>query len=164
MHPSQRLDHLRTWLVAALLAWLAVLAVMLLAPSAAGPSWLVASVSDAADGAGVPHAVVDRMEVVLNVAAFVPLSLLGTLLWSRSTWRDWTALAFALSFLVEVVQAVVLSARSATYSDVVANTLGGLVGAVLGGLLARVLDPGRSERGADLPHRNAAAEELQPPG
>ena len=100
---------------------------------------------------------------MLNVVAFVPLSLLGSLLWTRPTWRDWTAVGFVVSFAVEVVQAVALDARQATNADVVANTLGMLVGALLALLVTRILDRRASEGGADLPDRPSPTEELEPP-
>ena len=145
---------------AALAVWVAVLAFTLLSPSAEGPSWLVNQVAATAAAVGVPSALVapDRVEFVLNVAAFVPVSLLGSLLWQRLSWRDWTAGGFVASFLVELVQAVALDGRSATHTDVVSNTVGALIGAVLGGwllLARRRLD---SEGRADLPDRLAATE------
>jgi VanZ family protein len=164
LHPA-----VRRAVAVALAAWTVVLAVTLLAPSSAGPSWLVDTLSGILDRLGLPDALVaaERVEFGLNVAAFVPLSLLGTLLWQRPTWRDWTAIGFVASFLVEVVQAVALDGRSATHSDVVANTLGTLLGALLGLALVAALGrtPGsrRSEDRADLPDRHAAAEELEPP-
>jgi glycopeptide antibiotics resistance protein len=105
-----------------------------------------------------------RIEFGLNMLAFVPLSFLGTMVWPRLTWRDWTAIGFVASFLVEVVQAVALDARSATHADVVANTLGTLIGALLGLLASRLLaSRAGSEGRADLPDRRSAAEELEPP-
>ena len=71
-----------------------------------------------------------------------------------------------VSFAVEVVQAVALGARQATNGDVVANTLGMLIGALLGLLVRRILCSrarGASEGGADLPDRNSSTEELEPP-
>lgn len=166
LHPA-----VRRGVAVALAAWTVVLAVTLLAPSSAGPSWLVETVSALLGRLGVPEvlAAPERVEFGLNVAAFVPISLLGALLWPRPTWRDWTAIGFAASFLVEVVQAVALDGRSATHSDVVANTLGTLLGALLG--LAVVVGlsrtpaggPAVSEGRADLPDRHPAAEELEPP-
>jgi hypothetical protein len=153
LHPA-----VRRALAVALAAWTVVLAVTLLAPSAAGPSWLVETGSGILGRLGLPEvlAAPERVEFGLNAAAFVPLSLLGTLLWPRPTWRDWTAIGFTASFLVEVVQAVALGGRSATHADVVANTLGTLLGALLGLALG-------SEDRADLPDRHPAAEELEPP-
>jgi hypothetical protein len=157
LHPA-----VRRALAVALAAWTVVLAVTLLAPSAAGPSWLVETVADLLGRLGVPEVLAspERVEFGLNVAAFVPLSLLGTLLWPRFTWRDWTAIGFAASFLVEAVQALALDGRSATHSDVVANTLGTLLGALFGALLGLAVG---SEGRADLPDRHPAAEELEPP-
>ena len=84
------------------------------------------------------------------------------MLWPRPTWRDWTAVGFAASFVVEVAQALVLDTRAATHSDVVANTLGILVGALLG-CWWRVGRRRASEGRADLPDRQSSAEELEPP-
>ncbi len=100
---------------------------------------------------------------MLNVVACRPLSLLGSLLWPRPTWRDWTAVGFVASLVVEAFQAVALGARQATHADVVANTLGMLLGALLGLLVRRILGANDSEGGADLPDRASAAEELEPP-
>ena len=162
--------RMRTTLRAALAAWIVLLAFALLAPSSAGPDWVIAHLAQALQGLGLPEVVTHprRVESMLNVAAFVPLSLLGSLLWPRPSWRDWTAVGFVASFLVEVVQAVALDARQATHADVVANTLGMLIGALLGHLVARILGarPRKvraSEGGADLSDRDASAEELEPP-
>ena len=160
--------QLRRVIAVLLAAWVVVLATTLLAPSAAGPSWLVESVSAAANAVGVPAAltVPERVEFVLNAAAFAPVSLLGTLLWPRWTWRDWTASGFAASFSVEAFQAVFLSARSATYVDVVSNTLGALGGAVLALALSPLLARAgaRSKGGANLPHRPSPAQQDELPG
>ena len=155
--------------VAALLAvWVVVLLVTLLGPSAAGPSWLVESVARVLETMGAPAFVTEgaRVEFVLNAVAFAPVSLLGSLLWPHWTWRDWTAGGFVASFAVEAFQAVALAARSATYVDVVSNTLGALGGAVLAIAAARLLarTGERSEGGADLPHRTATAQQDDLPG
>lgn len=133
MPPHQLPPVVRLTVAVLLVGWIVVLAFTLLAPSPAGPAWLVDRVSELLARQGVPEALTssERVEFGLNVAAFVPLSLLGALVWPRSTWRDWTAVGFAASFLVEVAQAVALDARSATHTDVVANTLGTLLGALV---------------------------------
>jgi len=150
----------------ALVAWVVLLAVVLLAPSSSGPDWVIFRVADASGRLGLPEVVAHpgRVESMLNVVAFVPLGLLGSLLWPRPTWRDWTAVGFVVSFLVEVVQAVALGARQATNADVVANTLGMLVGALLALVVRRLLRAKASEGRADLPDRHSSAEELEPPG
>jgi VanZ family protein len=158
----------RTALGVALVAWVVLLAVVLLAPSSSGPDWVIWHLAEALRRLGLPEVLTNpgRVESALNVVAFVPLSLLGSLLWTRPTWRDWTAVGFVVSFAVEVVQAVALDARQATNADVVANTLGMLVGALLGLLVTRILDRRArraSEGGADLPDRQSSTEELEPP-
>ncbi|MGB0101357.1 MAG: VanZ family protein, partial [Nocardioides sp.] len=60
-----------------------------------------------------------------------PVAALGSLIWSRLTWQEWTAYAFVGAGLVELTQGLLLPDRSATFSDVVANTLGGLIGAAV---------------------------------
>ena len=74
--------------------------------------------------------------ILLNVALFVPF---GALL-VASTRRVWwwvTLVCLAASVAIEVAQAAWLQ-RDGDWTDVVANTLGGLVGAVAVSLLQRV--------------------------
>ena len=165
MSASPLTRRVRTTVSTALAVWVGLLAVVLLAPSSAGPDWVIVHLSDALSGLGLPGALASpqRVEWILNVAAFVPLALLGSLIWPRPTWRDWTAAGFVASLLVEAFQAVALGARQATHADVVANTLGMLLGALLGLLARRILGASASEGGADLPDRTPSAEELEPP-
>src|SRR5687768_13054263 len=131
------------WLLA---TYVVALALLLLVPSSRPPTWIIEQSTDVARGAGVPAAFASaaRVEVLLNVAAFAPLTFAGTLLRPALTWRDWTAVAFLGSLLVEVVQAVALPERTASHSDVVANTVGALVGAAVARLLVRARGGPRS--------------------
>jgi hypothetical protein len=115
-----------------LAAYLVLLAFVLLNPSADVPSSSVAWLSQVGTRAGLPAPLVEpsRVEFVCNVLILMPLSLLGSVLLLRLDWRDWTAYGFVLSGTVEMLQAVLLPDRSATFSDVVANTSGILMGAV----------------------------------
>jgi glycopeptide antibiotics resistance protein len=81
---------------------------------------------------GAPAAVTvpGRVEMMLNAAMFAPVTLLAALTWPRVHWANWVVYGFVGSALVEVVQGLLLSARSAEFVDVVANTLGALVGAL----------------------------------
>lgn len=75
-----------------------------------------------------------EVEIGLNVVLFVPLSLLGTFLFRPGLVR-WLLAGFAASAVVEVVQGALLPSRTATLSDLVANTAGSGVGAALALLL-----------------------------
>src|SRR4051812_7475335 len=122
----------RRALAIALVAWCCFLAVALLAPSSGAQSSTVGHVVVVARWFGAPDwlATQARMEFVCNALILMPLSALGSLLWPRTSWRDWTAYAFVVAGLVELTQGLLLSARTASFVDVVANTLGGLGGAV----------------------------------
>jgi glycopeptide antibiotics resistance protein len=71
------------------------------------------------------------IEFSANVALFVPLGVL-VLLWRTDwAWRQATLLAFAVTVIIEVLQNVLRPERFAAVSDIVANTLGGAIGALL---------------------------------
>jgi glycopeptide antibiotics resistance protein len=115
------------------------LALALFSPSSEHQSGAVAWLAERLREVGVSPAVASfsHLEVATNVALVVPLSFLGSLVVNRWTWRDWTAWTFVGAVVVESLQGLLLPGRTATFSDVVANTLGGLVGACLAsGLLS----------------------------
>ena len=120
-------------------AYLVVLGFFLLAPSADPASGAVGLARSVLEGLGLPPSltVAGRVEFVANVAVFVPVFLLLVLVRPRTRWADCVAYGFAASMAVEVLQALFLSGRSATMSDVVANTLGAAIGAGIGVVLAR---------------------------
>jgi glycopeptide antibiotics resistance protein len=126
-------------LTVALVAYSAVLALVLLAPTSGPQSTSARWVADLATGVGVPERIAteSRVEFVLNAVILMPVSALGSLRWPRTTWRDWTAYAFVIAGAVELMQGLFLPARSAAFVDVVANTLGGLGGAVAVALVRR---------------------------
>jgi hypothetical protein len=111
---------------------------VLLVPDGAVPTSLLARTADDAQRLGLPDWLLapERYEFFANVLIVVPASALASIVWPGRSWTDWTALGFVGSFAVESVQAVLLADRNATYSDVVANTLGALVGGVLIALLS----------------------------
>lgn len=63
-----------------------------------------------------------------NIAIMVPLAAAVVLLWPRVRWERWPLLAFSLSVGVESTQSLLLPSRVPAFSDIVANTLGVLVG------------------------------------
>ena len=75
-----------------------------------------------------------------------PVTFLGLMAFPRSRWQEWTAYGFVASSCVELAQEFLLPHRQASTTDVVANTLGALVGAVLATLLLRGLGGRRSGR------------------
>lgn len=77
-----------------------------------------------------PHLVGARVEFLMNTILFIPLTFLASFAWPRVRWSEWVVAAFVLSCGIEVLQALVLDARSAQHPDVVSNTLGGLMGAL----------------------------------
>lgn len=85
------------------------------------------------EGHGAPSVMTGpgRVEFLLNAAMFAPIALLATLTFPRHPWANWVVYAFVASALVELLQGVYLPPRSAQFVDVVANTLGALVGALM---------------------------------
>jgi glycopeptide antibiotics resistance protein len=123
--------------------FVAVLAFMLLNPSALVPSWLVLGTADLLVGLGVSPKAAGALpiEFVFNMLGVVPVVLIASWLWPRHPWHFWTAWGFLGSVAVETLQGVAFSGRTASFEDIVANTLGALIGAVAFRLLAGVLPP-----------------------
>ena len=115
---------------ALLLVCFASLLLITLFPIAPNLSFL-SPVSHLLVRAGVPHAFAGQvLEAILNVLMFVPLGLLlAFLMPSRRWWLAVLACA-AVSFGVELIQAVALAGRSATLIDFIANTTGGAIGSL----------------------------------
>lgn len=114
----------------ALAAYGVGLLVVLLNPSDAGPSAVIAHVSAAGGRLGLPGALVDERQVEfwLNVLILAPATFLGGLLRPSVSVARWTLVGLAASSVVELAQ-LALPDRTATVSDVVANTLGAALGA-----------------------------------
>ena len=70
------------------------------------------------------------LEFVANVIFFVPPALLLALRLRPTSWPLVVAVGFVCTLTIEGVQLFFLPDRSATVSDVVANTLGAFIGAV----------------------------------
>jgi glycopeptide antibiotics resistance protein len=87
-----------------------------LAASAGAPSWLVSN---------------GHFQFACNALIVMPISALGSVVWQQTTWRDWTSYVFLAACAVELTQAVLLPERHPAFTDVVANTLGGLAGALI---------------------------------
>jgi glycopeptide antibiotics resistance protein len=130
-----------------LVVYLLFLAYVFLNPSSEMPSTAVSVVGRVLLRLGLNESFMtpERVEFVCNVLILVPVPVLGSLVFPRWSWRDWTAVGFVLAGVVEVTQGLLLPARDASHADVVANTLGALLGglvvAVLSGLAGRSVSP-----------------------
>ncbi|SFI75802.1 MULTISPECIES: VanZ family protein [Microbacterium] len=71
-----------------------------------------------------------RIEFAANIALFIPLGFLLTLILTRNRWLT-LPIAFVATVTIECVQAVALGARTPSMLDVVANTAGACVGILL---------------------------------
>ncbi len=88
----------------------------------------------------------DRVEFGANVAMFVPLGVFAVLWFGVRGW--WTAplLGLLTSGAIEFIQATFLDSRVADVRDLIANTLGAVIGMLLMLLLAFLLSPSRPRR------------------
>ncbi|MCS5735546.1 VanZ family protein [Herbiconiux daphne] len=78
-----------------------------------------------------------QIEFTANVAMFVPIGVLVGVLFGRRHWGWAVGVGFAASSAIELAQWVLLPGRYGTPDDVIANTLGTLVGALLAGSFLR---------------------------
>ena len=126
-----------TWVVrrapALLTVYSVLLAIALFAPSSQHQASAVLRLAQLLVWAGAPIELVTfgRLEVLMNAVIVAPVTFLASMAWPARSWRDWTAFGFVLAVLVEVSQGLLLPARQAAFSDVVANTAGALAGAAL---------------------------------
>ncbi|MEQ6898750.1 VanZ family protein [Microbacterium sp. KR10-403] len=86
----------------------------------------------------------DRVEFAANVAMFVPLGILAVLWFGVRGWWSAPVLGALVSTAIESTQALLLSTRVPDVRDIVANTLGAVIGMLLMLLLAFLLAPRRS--------------------
>ena len=93
-------------------------------PAGAAVEWMTQVLA----GLGAPGWMSEPVvEFVANVALFVPLSFLGSLI--VPGWWRWVLTGFALTVGIELFQLMALSGRSARVSDVVSNSIGAVIGA-----------------------------------
>lgn len=94
-----------------------------------GYSAAIQKVLDVVHRNGVPEWFgYNKLEFTANVAMFTPLGFLAALLLPARVW--WLALLIcpALSIGIELTQATFLAARFATATDVMANSVGAVIG------------------------------------
>jgi glycopeptide antibiotics resistance protein len=86
-----------------------------------------------------------RLEILANVAVFVPLGILAFILLPRRIWLLSLLVGPAISVAIELAQRFTLPHRAATVMDVVANSTGATFGVVLA-LLCTLLFAPRTRR------------------
>jgi len=72
-----------------------------------------------------------KVEFAANILVFVPFGIIFALRLRRNLWWLAVVIAAAASGMVELAQAVFLPERVPSWSDIVANTSGALIGALL---------------------------------
>ncbi|MGV8965596.1 MAG: VanZ family protein [Cellulomonas sp.] len=85
-----------------------------------------------------------RIEFLANIALFVPFGLLLAAVLRPTRWWWAVVAGFGYSLTAEIAQGIWRPQRSGTVSDVIANTLGALLGAGLAVLIARRLSAARA--------------------
>ncbi len=93
----------------------AIVGIFRLLRDAEAPSWITPTV----------------IEFATNVLLFIPLSLIGSSFKPRWRWGSWLLAGLACTLTIELAQMVFLSARYPAISDVIANTLGTMIGYLL---------------------------------
>ena len=87
----------------------------------------------------IPALTYPRIEFAANIALFIPLGLLLTLIFTTKRWLV-TPIAFLATVTIECVQALALGARTPSLLDIVANTAGACVGILLAALIEILRD------------------------
>jgi glycopeptide antibiotics resistance protein len=115
-----------------LVAYLVVVSFIVFSPTADVPTESVSRLWALAQRLGSPDWITPTVvEFATNVALFVPLSLLGATFWPQWRWWTWLLVGLGLTITIEFGQMFLLPGRSAALVDVVANTLGALLGYLL---------------------------------
>lgn len=127
---------MRRGLVGLFVAYLLIATYLVLWPQPDTPSSAVAQVTLRLAAVGFTGISGTMVEFALNVVLFVPLTFLSLLIWPSIRPGRLLLVAVLGTCAIELVQYVVLPARSATVSDLVANTVGAVIG-VAGALLLR---------------------------
>ena len=119
---------------------------LVLNPSSATPTGAVLRISAFLLSHGAPTWIASTIgwEYLLNVALFIPLGFLSSLVWDRVAVAAWVVVGFAVSAGLELAQLTVLTSRSATLIDVSANMVGMFAGAAAAALVLEALSRNRA--------------------
>jgi hypothetical protein len=141
--PAPSRSRARQWIVLALLgAYGLVVALVTLSPTPIDRGFRssISSLLSVLHRNGVPTWFgYNSLEFTANIAMFVPLAFLISLLLPFRLWWLGFIIGPALSVGIELTQHALLDARFATVSDVIANSTGAVVGTLLAQMLRSVI-------------------------
>lgn len=89
-------------------------------------------------GSAIKNGKIDSSEIILNVLAFVPFGVYVSMLKENWKWFQKAVPVFFLSFIYETLQ-YVFAIGASDITDLLGNTLGGLIGILLFWLLSKIL-------------------------
>lgn len=142
----------RTWALALGIPFLAGLALLTLTPSRVEESMpnVLDLVLSGAHRLGWASLDFSRLEVLANIVVFIPVGILAFVLLPRRVWMLSLLVGPLLSLAIEAAQRIALPHRTATLTDVIANSSGATAGVVFAVLCTLVLavraTPRRSPR------------------
>ena len=117
---------------ALMVLYLALVAWIVFLPTAAVASGSVTVIAALLQAAGFPPQITPTtVEFATNVLLFVPASFLGRSFRPHWGWKQWLLVGLAGTLFIEAVQHLLLPGRSAQLMDIIANTLGAVVGYLL---------------------------------
>ena len=79
----------------------------------------------------------DVSEIIQNVLAFVPLGILICTIWQEKSWRFKLGVIVVTSVMLEVLQ-YILGVGASDITDVITNTLGGMIGLAIAAGMAGI--------------------------
>ena len=89
-------------------------------------------------GSAVVNGRIELSEIILNVIAFVPFGVYISMLKENRNWFQKAIPVFLTSFIYETLQ-YVFAIGASDITDLLGNTLGGLIGILLFWLLSKIL-------------------------
>lgn len=139
--PPRRLT--RVWALALGIPFLVGLAALTLTPSRVEESLpnLLDLVLGTAHRLGWASLDFTRLEIIANVLVFVPVGILAFVLLPRRLWVLAVLAGPLLSIAIETAQGLALPHRAATVSDIVANSIGALLGVGVAALCTLLFAP-----------------------
>lgn len=78
-------------------------------------------------GSAMANGVIDRSEIINNVIAFIPFGILLRTLWNEKPFLQQVAPLFLTSLVYEMTQYILMNGAT-DITDLMMNTLGGLIG------------------------------------